>query len=59
MNFERCFNDLSDFSDLEQAKLLMRRISNRVGNGIRLVANSAREEREALEHHIRLQDERA
>ena len=57
MNFERCFNDLNDFSDLEQAKLLMRRISNRVGNGIRSVANSAREEREALEHHIRLQDE--
>ena len=57
MDFERCFNDLSDLSDLEQAKLLMKRVSNRVGNGIRSVAISAREEREALEQHIRLQDE--
>ena len=57
LDFERHFRDLSDLSDLEQAKLLMKRIATGVGNGMRSVANSAREEREALEQHIRLQDE--
>ena len=57
LDFQRHFRDLNDLSDLEQAKLLMQRIATGVGNGMRSVANSAREEREALEHHIRLQDE--
>ncbi|MCY4557933.1 MAG: GTPase-associated system all-helical protein GASH [Chloroflexi bacterium] len=57
LGFERHFRDLNDLSDLQQATLLMKRIATEVGNGMRSVANSARREREALEQHIKLQDE--
>ena len=57
LDFQRHVRDLNNLSDPEQAKLLMKRLATGVGNGMRLVANRAREEREALEHHIRLQDE--
>ena len=57
LDFTSCFRNVSDLSDMAQAKVMMNGVSVRVRNCIRRVANSARAEREALEHHIKLQDE--
>ena len=57
LDFTSCFRDVSNLADIDQAKAMMQRVAVRVRNSIQSVANAARAEREALEHHIKLQDE--
>ena len=57
LNFQSSFSDVQNLGDINQAKLFMDSVSKTISIGIRNVANVARTEREALEHHIKLQDE--
>lgn len=57
LDFTRCFADLSNPSDIGELQKLMQRVSHRISANIQQASIAARAEREALERHIRLQDE--
>ena len=57
VSFESCFSNVDNLADRDQALAFMNRVSTRISKSLQQVANTARREREALEDHVRLQDE--
>lgn len=57
VDFTSCFAELSNPSDIGELQQFMQRVSRRISANIQQASNAARTEREALERHIRLQDE--
>ena len=57
LDFTRCFDEFSNPGDIGELQQLMQRVSVRISANIHQASSTARSEREALERHIRLQDE--
>lgn len=57
LDFTRCFDEFANPGDMGELQQLMQRVSSRISVNIHQASSAARTEREALERHIRLQDE--